>query len=244
MTHELTGIVIAKNEQKDLPGCLESMEAFCDTTVVIDNESTDHTAEIAAKYGAKVINAVMYHDDGFAGLRNVGLRAVETSHAVFLDADERPDVTLVDAILAAKHRGAQDTAYKMMRRNNAFGGWLDHGRFGGDGQVRLFPSDTQYSGVVHEVPDLPESTEIITLDGTLEHFTYASLGEYIKKMRDYSIKSVQKGDPVPSISDSAAKFRQNLIDKQAYKDGWRGIAMIGGDAWADHLMRQANRIHS
>ena len=63
-------------------------------------------------------------------------------------------------------------------------------------------------------------------------------------MRDYSIKSVQKGNPVPSISDSAAKFRQNLIDKQAYKDGWRGIAMIGGDAWADHLMRQANRIHS
>ncbi|MEP7270440.1 MAG: glycosyltransferase family A protein, partial [Acidobacteriota bacterium] len=55
--------------------------------IVVDNGSTDRTAQIAARYSAHV--RYIYQDDrGPAGGRNVGLRVAQSEIVGFLDADD------------------------------------------------------------------------------------------------------------------------------------------------------------
>lgn len=241
MSYEVTGLVIAKNEAQDLPKCLSVLTELCDTTLLIDNESTDETPAIAKSFGAFVITAAMSGEYGYSGLRNLGLESVQTSHVLILDADERPDVTLAVSLESVIARKNETAAYQFVRRNNVFGKWLDHGRFGYDVQTRLFPSDTRYDGIVHEAPQLDSSVEQVLLDGKLEHYTYETVREYIEKMRNYSAKEALQLTSPPSAFHMLAVPLHHLLVKEGYKDGWRGFVMAAGDGWYDHLIRVASK---
>ena len=51
----LSVAIIAKNEARNLPACLESVR-FADQIVVVDSGSTDGTADIARNFGCQVYN--------------------------------------------------------------------------------------------------------------------------------------------------------------------------------------------
>jgi len=241
MSNEISGVIIAKNEERELRDCLAAWSHVCDALILVDDQSTDNTSNVARSIGAHVINASM-DCRGFSGLRNTGLEAVQTSHALVFDADERPSALLLRSIHKAAQTGMEGNAYSMLRRNAAFGGWLDHGRFRQDWTTRLFPRDTRYNGTVHEVPYMGESTSIIRLEGAIEHRTYADLDEYMRKMRDYAVKQSELHEP-PSILHMMAIPFYNLLVRQGYKDGWRGLAMAIGDGWYNYLLRQYSRMN-
>lgn len=87
-------LILTRNEERDLPGCLASI-ARCNDIVVLDSGSTDRTVEIARKAGARVFYRPF---DTFARQRNYAQREIPFRHPwVFhLDADERmtPELTL------------------------------------------------------------------------------------------------------------------------------------------------------
>ena len=62
-------------------------------TIVVDDGSTDETADVAAAAGAIVVRQL--HAQGVAAARNAGLRLARGKYIVFLDAD---DELLPDAI--------------------------------------------------------------------------------------------------------------------------------------------------
>lgn len=80
-------LILTLNEERNLPECLASARD-CDDVVVLDSGSTDQTAEIARKSGARVF---VNRFESFAQQRNHAHRAIEFRHPwVFhLDADER-----------------------------------------------------------------------------------------------------------------------------------------------------------
>lgn len=80
-------LILALNEERDLPRCLASVRG-CDDIVVLDSGSTDRTAEIALAAGARVFTRKF---DNFAGQRNYAQREIPFRHPwVFhLDADEQ-----------------------------------------------------------------------------------------------------------------------------------------------------------
>lgn len=47
-------LVLTKNKEKDLPGCLASV-AWCDDIHVYDSYSADSTVEIAENFGTNVV---------------------------------------------------------------------------------------------------------------------------------------------------------------------------------------------
>ncbi len=78
--------MIVKDEEKALPGCLESLRGVVDEIVVYDTGSTDATVEIAKRAGAKVIEG--YWDDDFGRARNASLEHCLGEWILWIDADE------------------------------------------------------------------------------------------------------------------------------------------------------------
>ena len=85
----LTVVIPVKNEEKNLPHCLECVKGL-EHVVVVDSGSTDETCSIAEKYGREV---VQFKWNGmFPKKRNWILRnyQFQTPWVMFLDADEFP----------------------------------------------------------------------------------------------------------------------------------------------------------
>jgi len=83
----LTLSMIVKNEEKMLPGCLESVKGLVDEIIIVDTGSSDRTIEIAKSFGAKVFNFIW--NDDFAAARNESLKHCTGKWILYLDADER-----------------------------------------------------------------------------------------------------------------------------------------------------------
>jgi tetratricopeptide (TPR) repeat protein len=79
--------LIAKDEEKLLPGCLASVEGAVDEIVLVDTGSTDRTREIARAAGARVFEQPWCGD--FSAPRNEALRHAKGDWILQLDADER-----------------------------------------------------------------------------------------------------------------------------------------------------------
>ena len=55
MPDALSLCMIVKNEERNLPRCLDSVRGLAGELIVVDTGSTDATPRIAARYGAEVI---------------------------------------------------------------------------------------------------------------------------------------------------------------------------------------------
>ena len=78
--------MIVRNEEKNLPACLESARGLFDEIVVVDTGSTDATVEIARSFEARVFDFVWVDD--FAAARNAALARATGDYAFWLDADD------------------------------------------------------------------------------------------------------------------------------------------------------------
>ena len=81
--------VIARDEQENLPHCLESVRGIFDEVVVVDTGSKDRTREIAQEFGARVFDFAWIDD--FAAARNEALSHATGDYAFWLDADDVVD---------------------------------------------------------------------------------------------------------------------------------------------------------
>ena len=95
-------IVPAYNEEFLLPATLRALTAGAEALalpselIVVDDGSTDRTAEIATAMGARVVSVNLRH---IAGARNVGGRAATGDVLIFVDADTIvPADVLQDAV--------------------------------------------------------------------------------------------------------------------------------------------------
>jgi hypothetical protein len=94
-------VVPARDEAAHLPETLDAIEAL-DTSdthevVVVDGNSTDRTAAIAAGRGARVLDQ---SGGGIGAARTQGGRAARGEWLVFVDADTRLDPAFLDEMLA------------------------------------------------------------------------------------------------------------------------------------------------
>lgn len=106
-------IIPAFNEEKLLPATLDALSSIIKELelpaelIVVDNNSTDDTPEIAAKYGATVVFEKI---NQISRARNAGARVAKGGHLFFIDAD-----TIVSRNLILK-------ALNNLQENNYCGG--------------------------------------------------------------------------------------------------------------------------
>ncbi len=95
--------IIAKNEEKNMKRCLESLMPYPFEIIVADTGSWDRTKEIASRYTEHVYDFVWCDD--FAAAKNFAVSKASHSYVLVLDSDEYIEALdfekLLDAI--AKH---------------------------------------------------------------------------------------------------------------------------------------------
>lgn len=95
-------IIPAYNEEDFLPGTLAALEVAMDEVgergqvVVVDNNSSDGTAEIAKKQGARVVFEPV---NQISRARNAGAAVAEGRYFIFLDADTQVSGSLLKVAL-------------------------------------------------------------------------------------------------------------------------------------------------
>jgi len=176
-------LILTRNEQLDLPGCLASV-AWSDDIHVFDSHSTDATVEIALAAGAHVHQRIF---DDYATHRNASL-AVAFAHpwVLILDADERPTLNLCAEMRAAVAQApAEISGFRMRRRDFLFGTWLKHAQIS-PFYVRLVrPERARYTRPVNEVIEV--SGTIGELREPLDHFPFSKgMAHWIAKHNTYS----------------------------------------------------------
>lgn len=174
-------LILTRNEEQDLPGCLDSV-AWSDDVHVFDSFSTDRTVEIARARGAKVTQRRF---DTYARQRNAALEVLPFQHEwIFLpDADERPTVELVEEMnqVAQTAPGAA-AGFRVRRRDFLDGTWLKHA------QLSPFYIRLVRRGRARYVRDI---NEILEVDGEvgeltrmLDHFPFSKGMEHWEKKHE------------------------------------------------------------
>ena len=211
-------IILTKNEQQDLPGCLQSV-AWSDDIHVYDSMSTDGTLDIAKQFGAKVTQRPF---DNWASHQNWGLQNIKFKHewVYYSDADERMTPELQDAIKVAVADPKSFLAFRVRRRDFFLGRWLKHvtpSPF----NIRLFkPANIRYERLTNPVT---------VVDGPIgdisEHFNHYPFSKgmlhWINKHNSYS--TFEAGQIVANrakggeFSFSKAMFSQNLNERRFHQ---------------------------
>jgi glycosyltransferase involved in cell wall biosynthesis len=136
--------MIARNEERFLPECLQRAQGAFDELILVDTGSTDRTVVIAESFGAKVLHRPW--DDDFSAPRNAGLQLATGDWVLVLDADE----FLTDGAVAK---------IRQLARSETVCGWHLHftnifsgGKTLGVMMVRLFRNlpGIQYENIIHE----------------------------------------------------------------------------------------------
>ncbi len=96
----ITVIIPCLNEEQGIDGVMKRMPDFVDEVIVVDNGSTDRTADVAKGYGAKVIQE---DARGYGRAYKTGFAAASSDLIVTLDGDQSypPDAIsyLIEAFL-------------------------------------------------------------------------------------------------------------------------------------------------
>ncbi len=128
-------LIPAKNEEANLPACLESV-ARADEVFVVDSQSSDRSAEICEKYGANVVQ--FYFNGRWPKKKNWSLENLpfRNEWVLIVDCDERITPELWDEIASAIQNPEYD-GYYLNRRVFFLGQWIRWGGRYPDWNLRL-----------------------------------------------------------------------------------------------------------
>lgn len=144
--------IITKNEEKNLPNCLEGLKpllmAIPSELIIVDTGSTDRTKEIARKYTSKVYDFKWIND--FSAARNETLKHASGEWYMYLDADEWiEDCRDLIAFFSNKSELARYNSASITIRSFIDKNMTEQSDFYAPRIARRFP-DTIFVGRVHE----------------------------------------------------------------------------------------------
>ena len=216
----LSVILITKNEEADLPACLESV-AFADETIIVDNGSTDRTREIAEQFGSKFYTEEWH---GFGPQKNIALSKAECDWVFSIDADEVVPEKLAVEIKRTIENPDFD-GYDIPRKTTFCGKKVRFGDWGGDKVLRLFKN-----GKGEFTND--QLHERVVVDGEPGKLKHAMIHHSVSSIKDAKDKMVsyaqisaigRQGSSFKAITRGGWTFFRSYILLFGWLDGWTGF---------------------
>jgi len=241
MRKKLTALLIVKNEEKRIRGCLDSVR-WADEIVVVDGFSRDRTVEICNEYGAKIIEHEF--EGGFDIDCNLGIDNSSGDWILKLDADEVVTDSLKEDIQRVLEDDKGYSAFKFHRKNFFLGHFM---RYGGWYHYSLHffkKGKARYKGRVHET--LIVDGKIGQIEGDCEHYPFSSLTEFIDRHNRYSNIEAQRILDEQGILNTKTinynlkikplkRFWKFYVKKKGFLEGLYGLVFSILFAWVHFL---------
>lgn len=228
----ISATIIARNEEQTIAHCLESLEGIADEIiVVVDDSSTDRTAEISRDFGCRV---VIREFRGFGAQRQYATSLTTHRHILSIDADEVLSPYLRENLLKAKEEGLKHRVYRFSRMNFYCDFPVLHCGWYPDFQIRLF--DKSYAqwnlGDVFEKVVFPGSLRPRLIEGDILHYRCATADEYHRKVMDHArigarvIASTRNSVPaVLPLIKGIKSWMETFVFRGGFLDGKVGRAI-------------------
>lgn len=224
----ISATIITFNEERNIARAMESLRC-CDEVIVVDSGSTDRTAEIASRLGAKVMESPW---PGYAQQKNLAAERASHDWILSIDADEALSEALEGEIWQIKKNGPKYDAYTVPRLAQYMGRWILHSGWYPDRKIRLYDRrKAKWVGdFVHESVEV--NGRLGHLQSDLLHFTCDSFAEHLKTMDRYTTLAaeqiVSQGKEVGSkhlLLDPAWTFFRTYFLQRGFQDGLEGLTI-------------------
>jgi len=202
---KLSVVISAYNEEKNIRDCLDSVK-WADEIILVNNESTDKTVDIALSIGREVKIFTRPNQPMLNINKNYGFSKATGEWILSLDADERVTPELREEIrriigncpakrdpalrekLPARWQAGEigDSAsavgFSIPRKNIIFGKWIKHTGWYPDRQLRLFRRGKGKFPAkhVHEMIEVEGKTA--ELRNHFLHYNYQTVSQFIYKL--------------------------------------------------------------
>jgi glycosyltransferase involved in cell wall biosynthesis len=227
----LSALVVARNEERQLAACLESLR-FADEIVVLLDRTTDRSAEIAKGLGARVVEGAWPLE---GERRTAGVAACRGDWVIEVDADERATPGLaaeVRRVIAA----TPGDAYFLIPIANHIGGRLIRygwGAYNGAAmRAALYRPGGKVWGKGRVHPPVSYTGERRTLEHPIDHFVDRDLSDMFRRLNSYSdaaaADAIDKGQTPTFRSAFRRIFSRgwkSYVARRGYREGAYGIAL-------------------
>ena len=184
MSPKLSVVLATYNEEKNLPGCLDSVKGLADEIIIVDGNSADKTREIAKKFKAKIYkttNKPIFHIN-----KQMAVDKASYPWILQLDADEHVSPALSKEIKQTISNSKAKNGYYIPRKNWFLTKFLTKGGQYPDYVIRLFkkgkgnfPCQT-----VHEQIKINGSVGYLKND--LLHYSDPTFRRYLTRFNRYT----------------------------------------------------------
>jgi glycosyltransferase involved in cell wall biosynthesis len=226
----LSVVILAKNEERRISKFLECMAGWCDEIVVVDDYSTDNTANICKEAGCKVV--ARHSNLDFSTQRNFGADAA-AGEWIFVSA---PDEYISEEAKRKIEQALNDNngivAFQLLRKNFFLGHPIEHcGASNWD--TRIYKKGlAHFEGTPHEKLIVKGNTGKI--DAEIFHYAFDSISQVIATGNFYTdIESDEFVRKIDKISYKEIKYNLTwkslklfwklYVKKKGYKDGQYGF---------------------
>ncbi len=224
-------VISAFNEEEKIRDCLASV-SFADEVIVVDNSSTDKTAQIAKEYKAKIFtrpNNPMLNVN-----KNFGFAKATGEWILSLDADERITPELKKEIESRiRNYELGINGFWISRKNIIFGKWMEHAGWYPDYQMRLFRRNKGKFPALHVHEMIEVEGKTAHLKEHILHYNFETLSQFIYKHAElYApneaenlLKKGYKFSVVDAVRFPAREFLSRFFAREGYKDGLHGLVL-------------------
>ena len=224
-------VIIAKNEEKRLPECLDSIK-WVKEVVVVNDQSSDRTAEMAVERGAKVYHRAMEIE---GRQRNFGFDQATQPWILSLDADERVTPELAQEIAKAIKNYSNHSdlvGFAIPIRTYIGARWLRGAGYYPARKTRFFRKGKFRYEEAGVHPRALYEGKVLDLKGDILHYSCANLAEFVQKLnRETTLEAekwLQDGRKVRLFSilrKMVDRFLKNYFLKGGWRDGFMGYVM-------------------
>jgi len=219
--------MIAKNAEETIGECLESLRAFSEVVVYL-NDSVDSTREIAQSYSnVKLINGDF---SGFGPTKNSAASYASNDWILSLDSDEILLPQVLAEIEALKLENEHEV-FVLRRVNYCLGKEIKYSGWSNDYLVRIYNKNRHQfnQNLVHEFILLHNDSVKVSLKHPFKHHAIQNINQFLQKMNQYSTIYAtdnyhkKYSSPLVAVIKALFHFIKAYILKFGFMDGYRGL---------------------
>ncbi len=222
----LSIVVLTKNEEKRIAQCFDSVR-WADEIIVVDDESTDRTIEIAKRYTDRIFIKKM---DIEGRHRNWAYAQAKNTWVLSLDADEIVMPELKEEIEKVLAANPKENGFTIPRKNYIGDFWVRYGGWYPSPQLKLFRKDKfRYEEVaVHPRAFMDDPCGHLKQD--IIHYSYINIEDFLHKLNNQTTREAQKwfehNKPMRLprfLWRTIDRFIRTYIGRRSFKDGFIGF---------------------